>query len=250
MTLTVLGSGTMMPTRERFPSSYLVTSGEARLLLDCGFLTIARLLEYGISLHDITAVCLTHFHTDHFGHVFPLVHARWVDDRIAGRAHRTLPILGPGTLQERWTKLKSVFWPEPEEAYPVELREGPLRDRLGPFDVESFPVTHVSWFPSVGYRIEADGGTLVYTGDIGSAHPFADLVARVRGADVLIIEAGAERSVSTHFTLENIFALQEAVQVRTIFVTHLREERVPTLTARLAGRSDIRIATDGLTVDI
>lgn len=72
MRLTILGSGTMMPTQRRYPAAYLVEEGDAKLLLDCGHLTIARLIERGIDPHSITTVGITHFHTDHFSHLLPL----------------------------------------------------------------------------------------------------------------------------------------------------------------------------------
>ena len=115
LSLTILGSGTMMPTVSRHPAGYLLEVNEKKILIDCGHTTIARLVEMGVDLHSIGAIFVSHFHTDHFADAFPLMHARWVDDLSKPEKERQqepLLIIGPKTLEERWEKLKEVFWPE------------------------------------------------------------------------------------------------------------------------------------------
>ena len=62
MKLTVLGSGTMMLKKDKFPSSFLLEEGDIKLLLDCGFGAIARLSEMDMDLRQINAVFISHFH--------------------------------------------------------------------------------------------------------------------------------------------------------------------------------------------
>lgn len=248
--LTILGSGTMMPTENRYPAAYLLDAGSARVLLDCGFCAVARLVERNIALRDIEAVCVSHFHTDHFGDLLPLVHALWVDNRVTKRTSAPLTVLGPPTIRERWKKLREVFWPEPEESFPVQFIEGPTTKDVGPMTIEAFDVTHVPWFPSEGFRISADGKTLVYTGDIGSAHPMDDLVNRARGADLLLIEAGALAPAPNHLTIEQVVKLGEAAGVKRVVATHIRDRNLPAIRAATKGRTDIIIAEDGMVFDV
>jgi ribonuclease BN (tRNA processing enzyme) len=75
MQLTILGSGTAIPSGERFPAGYLLASGGARVMVDCGPGTLRRLAQAGCSLAQLDAVLLTHFHTDHCADLAALLFA-------------------------------------------------------------------------------------------------------------------------------------------------------------------------------
>jgi ribonuclease BN (tRNA processing enzyme) len=246
MKLTILGSGTMMPVKKRYPAAYMLDAGSTRLLLDCGSCTLARLVEHNIAFREIEMVGITHFHTDHFSNLLPLVHALWVDSVATKRQPQPLTIMGPKSIEERWQKLREVYWPEPEETYPVAFFEGPAQKSVGTVTVESFDVKHVQWFSSIGFRITAEGKTLVYTGDIGSDHPWDDLVSRVRGAQTLLIEAGATKPASNHFTIEQILKLKDESGVAKVIITHVREQNLPVLRSKIGSRKDVVIAEDGM----
>jgi len=250
MRLTILGSGGMMPTKNRYPAAYLVEEGDTKLLLDCGHLTIARLIERDFSLHDITAIGISHFHTDHWSNLLPLVHARWVDDVLLKKEHKRLIILGPVTLEERFNKMREVMWPEPNEAYPVEFVEGISNRKVGSLMLETFPVRHVPWFPSVGYKVTDGKKSLVYTGDLGSNQEkrFED---DIRGADWLLIEGGAVQPSQTHFTAEQAAHLAQRCGIKRVVLTHVRVDRVALVQAVVAKYPDIlTLAEDGMTVEL
>jgi len=250
MKLTILGSGTMVPTKKRYPSSYLLDAGSSRMLLDCGPLTLARLVEHAVPFREIEAVCITHFHTDHFAGLFPLVHALWVDNKVTKRQDIPLTVMGPKTTEERWKKLREVFWPEPSESFPLHVREAPVQETVGSLSIESFAVKHAPWFLSVGYRIRSGGKMLVYTGDIGSDHPMEDLVERVKGADLLLIEAGGTKPSPNHFTIEQILKLQDEAGVKRVIATHIREQNLPLIQSKISGRKNVTIAEDGMVVEL
>lgn len=250
MRLTILGSGTMVPTQRRYPAAYLMEEGDTKLLLDCGHLTIARLIERGVNLHDITAVGVTHFHTDHFSHLLPLVHARWVDDMVQQKEHRPLTVFGPATLEERFKKLREVMWPEPTESYAVSFVEDTISRKVGGLALRTFPIQHVPWFPSVGFKIVTRDKSLVYTGDLNSEQgsQFED---DIRDADLLLIEAGAMRPSKTHFTAEQAVQLAQRCGIRRVVLTHIHEDRVAQVQAIVAQHPALlTLAEDGITIDL
>ena len=250
MRLTILGSGTMMPTQRRYPAAYLVEEGDTKLLLDCGHLTIARLIEHGIDLHSITAVGITHFHTDHFSHLLPLVHARWVDDMVQQKQHRPLTVFGPATLEERFKKLREVMWPEPTESYAVSFVEGAVSHKVDNLALMTFTIQHVSWFPSVGFKVIAGGKSLVYTGDLNSEQG-VQFEEDIRGVDVLLIEAGAVRPSKTHFTAEQAVQLAQRGGVKRVMLTHVREDRVAQIQPLITQYPDLlTLAEDGMAIDL
>ncbi|NCP44771.1 MAG: MBL fold metallo-hydrolase [Sphingomonadales bacterium] len=66
LTVTVLGSGTPIPSRTQAGSAILVQAGERNLLFDCGRGCTTRLAEYDPSLvPQVEHLFLTHLHSDH-----------------------------------------------------------------------------------------------------------------------------------------------------------------------------------------
>lgn len=223
MKLTILGSGILFPTKERFPSSFLLEEGNVKILLDCGHEAIARLVELGFDVRDIDAIFISHFHADHIGDAFNLVWSRFVGDLYEGKErHKPLIFFGPKTLRERFYKWREIFWLEPGEEYPLEFHEGEFEYALGDINLKTFPVKHVPWFESVGVRINVKGKIIVYPGDIGSSHDFDDLVSRVQDADLLLIEAVADRPSPNHFMLEQAVELSKKANVKKTVIVHIK----------------------------
>lgn len=251
--ITILGSGTMMPTSTRHPAGYLLEFNGKRILIDCGHTTIARLIDSGIDLHSINTLFISHFHTDHFSDAFPFMHARWVDDLskpAKDRQGEPLLIIGPKTLEERWNKLKEVFWPEPKENYGIKFLEGARELEIDGLKIEIFDVVHVSWFPSVGIKITYNGKTFVYTGDIGSNHAIADLMEMVKNVDVLLIECGTMKPSASHFTIEQVMDLVDTARVKKAFVTHIPVQNESLIQEKIGSRKDIVIAQDNMKINL
>lgn len=252
MRLTILGSGTMLPTRRRLPSAFLLEEDKKKVLLDCGHGALARLAELEIDPREIDAVFISHFHTDHMGDAFNLVHARWLGDTYEDKKHKPLVFFGPKTLQERFKKWREIFWPEPKEKYPLEFHEGEFEYKLGNIGIQTFPVKHVPWFDSVGARVNVNEKILVYPGDIGSSHNFEYLIKRTQDADLFLIEAGYENPTPNHFTFEQIEELVRKANIKQVLITHIKhtikeQERVKRF---VQDRTSFRIAEDKMVLEI
>ncbi|MBF0159444.1 MAG: ribonuclease Z, partial [Magnetococcales bacterium] len=96
MRLTILGSGTGVPSLQRNAPGYLLQPRRGRhFLIDCGSATLRQLEQVGVPYHRLDAVLITHTHADHIGDLMALIHAlRYfpIDGRL-----RTQPLylLGP-----------------------------------------------------------------------------------------------------------------------------------------------------------
>ena len=90
--ITLLGTGNPRPTLERFGPAILVEAGQEKILIDAGRGSTIRLFECGSArlLSGITAVLLTHLHSDH---VVGLPDV-WLTGWIFGRTS-ALEIYGP-----------------------------------------------------------------------------------------------------------------------------------------------------------
>lgn len=63
--LIVLGTASQVPTRHRNHNGYLLRWDREGLLFDPGEGTQRQMLLAGVSAHDLTRLCVTHFHGDH-----------------------------------------------------------------------------------------------------------------------------------------------------------------------------------------
>ena len=98
MNITVLGSGTCVPSLNRSACSVLVTVNDTHLLLDCGPGTMRRLLEAGKTIFDISMILLSHFHPDHSAELIPFLFATKYPD--GGRRKKPLTVAGGYTMND------------------------------------------------------------------------------------------------------------------------------------------------------
>jgi ribonuclease Z len=63
--LVVLGTASQVPTRHRNHNGYVLRWDTETLLFDPGEGTQRQMLLAGVTAHDLTRICVTHFHGDH-----------------------------------------------------------------------------------------------------------------------------------------------------------------------------------------
>lgn len=224
--ITILGSGTMPPTKERNPAGFLVKIGKNFILLDAGHGTMRRLTDYGYNIQDIDVVFISHFHTDHFGDAFNLIHSRWVDDTYNYRPNKGITVIGPNGLKKRFKLWRKIYWIEPQEHYPVNFFEGPRKKQYQGINIEIFPVKHVRWFKSVGIIIKHKGKKIVYTGDIGSDHNFKKITKVCQNADLLITEVSYKHQTPNHYTIGQVRDLADQANIKRVLVVHIRPQHL------------------------
>lgn len=64
-TVTITGSGTPIMRPGQAGAGVLVSSDDVLIRVDVGRGTSMRLTDLGVALSDLTAVCVTHHHSDH-----------------------------------------------------------------------------------------------------------------------------------------------------------------------------------------
>ena len=198
MELTILGASAAAPNPGDASSGYLVTSGAAALLIDCGSGVVSRLREQ-IDVHALTAVVISHLHSDHTLDLVALRYALKYAPRPAGDDGDSAPIplhLPPGGL-DFLARLAAVFavgseapedfWGEvfvPREYGPY--LDGPEPLLIGPLALRFAPMAH--YIPVWAIRIadERSGRVLTYSADTGPQGGLAEFAA---GSDLLLCEA-------------------------------------------------------------
>ena len=202
--VTLLGTGTPIPRPDRFGPSILVEAGGQKLLFDCGRGVPIRLAQLHVPMGQLTAVFLTHLHSDHVVGLPDLWLTGWLANPQFG--HRTQPmrLYGPRGTAAMVSALRAAFAadlrirqadeklaPEGAEIAATEIDEGVVRDSGG-VRVTAFTVDHGDDIkPAFGYRIEYRGRVVVLSGD---TRPSENLVRHARGADLLVHEVAMGRA--------------------------------------------------------
>ena len=69
ISVTILGSGTCVPSLKRSSCAVLIEIGETRLLFDSGPGTMHRLLGVGVEIFDIDVIFYSHFSSGSHGRI-------------------------------------------------------------------------------------------------------------------------------------------------------------------------------------
>jgi phosphoribosyl 1,2-cyclic phosphodiesterase len=228
ITVTSLASGSS-------GNALLIQCASGALLVDCGVpqRTIERQLRYvGLAPAQLTAILLTHEHGDHACSAGPLAR-RWRVPVVCNGPTRAA--LG-GQLSD------------------VEVLEWQREGTIGPFSATSFPILHDAAAP-VGYLIRVERCAIGVAIDLGSWNE--DVVAGLRPADLLVVEANHDRErlmaspypwsirhriMSDHGHLDNVQAGALLARVaadgrpRHVWLAHLSEQtNSPEIAVRMVG---------------
>lgn len=219
MRVTVLGSGTAIPSADQFPASVLIEGGTENVLVDVGPGVVRRLAATPISVAHVTTVLLTHYHPDHTAGLVEFLFALRSPD-FAGRP--PLRILGGAGLHRLLSAIRAA-WPKWLEAdgYELEVREiepGPLP--LAGIDGLAVAVDHKP--ESLAYRLQevATGASVCVSGDADTRR---GLVEAADDVDVFICEApfAAGQAHRRHLDARTAGELAQAAGARTLCLTHL-----------------------------
>lgn len=225
VTVTILGSGTIVPSLRRNPCSFLLETTGRKLLFDIGPGTMKRLLEAGTAIGEIDLVLLSHFHPDHSGELASFLFATKYPETCRRRTPFTLA--GARGLQGFFEGLKGA-WGDwivlPEELFSLKEMETDRPDAFarGELVIRSRPVAHTQH--SIGYRVEMpDGTSLAYSGDTDLCDNLLDLA---RGADLFLCECSLPdgMKVAGHLTPSEAGAVAAKAGVKRLVLTHFYPE--------------------------
>lgn len=173
---------------------------DVKLQFDAGRATTLRLTEAGVALPSLTAVFLTHHHSDHLVGLSDLAMSRWLEQ--PPDAATPLPVVAPdgeaATIAEHlldvWrtemtmradhtgrlsgAAMNVQRFPSPETPQVVFT--------VGEVRVSAVQVRHEPVVPAVAYRVDAPDGSVVVSGDTAICSALEDIAG---GASVLVQEA-------------------------------------------------------------
>jgi len=186
MEITILGSGTGVPSLKRGSPGLIIKIGNEFLLFDSGPGTLNRLLEVKIDYLKLDYIFYSHFHPDHVSELVPFLFACKYNHTPR---EKKLKLVGPKGLENFYFSLLKIYgeWITPS-TFSVEITE--LDDSsfaTKQWTVLSRPVNHTD--PCVGYRIETTEKSVpksvVYSGDTDYCKEIVELA---KNSDLFISE--------------------------------------------------------------
>lgn len=241
--ITLLGTGSPLPDPNRAGPSTLVRAGGLTFLFDAGRGVGLRLAAAAQPWSMLTAVLLTHLHSDHITDLNDAVTGRWV----TSLAPNPLPVTGPVGTQRVVDAILAMLGPDISYriAHHDDMTQGPevsvqesdgglvFEDLAADVRITAAATDHRPVEPTLGYRIEHGGKAVVIGGD---GVPCAGLDELCAGADAyvqtvlredLVRAFPVQRFLDTidyHSTLEQAAATAQRNGVGTLVLTH----QVPT----------------------
>ena len=238
MQVVILGSGSPIPAPDRAGPSTLVRTSVGDLLFDAGRGVLLRAAGALSGALAFRSVFLTHLHSDHTTDLNDLITTRWAMSFVpapltvigpvgtAGLVASTEAMLGLD-MGYRLAHHDDLDWRPDTVA--VDVTEGVVFEE-GDVRVLAAPTDHAPVHPTVGYRVEDGGRSVVIAGDTVPCEGLDRLAA---GADVLVhtvvrrdqIEAlGLPRLIDVldyHSAVPDAAATAERAGVGTLVLTHM-----------------------------
>ena len=203
------GAGGPLPAPKASGPCVVVAAGSQLFVVDAGTDGVRNLIRMGMQPGSISAVFLTHFHSDHIDGLGELATLRWVNDANTS----PLPVYGATGVENIVTgfnmayQLDTVYrnahhgdsvaplsgagmqansFDKPEEGASLVIVETP------DLKVETFAVDHSPVDPAVGYKFTYKGRTTLITGDTVKSDT---IIQHSKGIDLLVHEALAPNLV-------------------------------------------------------
>ena len=207
--------------------------------MDCGRGVLQRAAAIGLGANGLSALLLTHLHSDHIADLGDLLITRWVTTFAPDPV--PLPIIGPpGTAAVVEATLKAfgpdisyriahhddLNAPPPVEVH--EYTEGAVWDRDG-VSIRVAPTDHRPVAPTIGFRIEADGVSAVLAGDTVPCESLDELAAHadalvhtvIRKELIALLPAQRIKDICDyHSSVQEVAATARRAGVGTLVLTH------------------------------
>lgn len=243
----MVGCAGSFPGPDSPASCYLLEHDDTRILLDLGNGSLGALQKY-IDIYQVDAVLISHLHVDHFIDLCSYYVA--LKYRPGGPADPVV-VYGPTDTGRR---IVDAYGMRNGESVAAEfnVRDHEPNYRVGPFTISTARMVHP--VEAYGFRVEAGGQTIVYSGDTGPTDRLVDLA---HDADLALFEASfLENSANPsdlHLTSRQAADLAKRAGVGELVLTHLVPWHDPAESLRQAtGHFDgpIRLAEPGLRIDL
>jgi ribonuclease BN (tRNA processing enzyme) len=216
MEVITLGTGCALPHPERSAPSHAVKIDETLILLDCGSGTLQRLVQAGEDPFKVSWILLSHLHPDHNTDLVAFLFARRCPDIPKCE---DLIIVGPKGFLKFFSYLQKAYgeWIASEK-YNLGITEVETKDWI--FKNIHFYSQYVPHIPnSLCYKIEANGKSIIYSGDTDYCE---EIITLAHKAELALLECSFpnEKKVRGHLTPELAAKIASKAKVKRLCLVH------------------------------
>lgn len=251
MKITLLGTGTSLPDKDRVQSGILVESNGEPFLFDVGSGVLYRLNQTGIRITDLEHVFISHFHIDHCSDFLTLCQSMWLSGY-----DKTLSLYAPPSMREWSRGVHDIAFSYLREKILLEKRILDEEDTiyLENLTITTAPTTH-STIESRAFRFEQDGKSVVFTADTA---PCKEVIDLARDVDLLIHECNwldGNHPKGVHTSPSELTTIVEKCQPKRVVLVHVdpsvvknQDEVISTVGRR--SNSEIIMSEDLMVLDL
>lgn len=245
-TVTLTGTGVPHAAPGRAGAGVLVRYNDISLQFDAGRATVLRMIEAGVSPTHLTALFVTHYHSDHVIDVPDVVLTRWVQQHVQNTG--PLTIVTPRGSALRYVERMMDAFDHDIHVRQEHTNAQDLRMNIVPFDatfaeqlvwtsdggevtVHAVAVHHEPVLDAVAYKVTTPDGSVVISGD---TRVCAEVFELAKDADVLVHESCRTQAMAVGIkgtAFENIFdyhsdsvvlgEFAERYGIKHLLLTHL-----------------------------
>ncbi len=245
MKLTILGSGTHIPAKNRSNPAYLLDIDGETILLDCGSGTLRQIAKANRSEWEIDKIFLSHLHIDHTQDLIPLFFT-YKNQHNINISKKIIPIFAHLQFSEMLTNLEKIYekWIKSENRQYIHFPLQANQTLHKKFKIETFAANHTE--NSLIYKFtNAQNRTFVYSGDTA---PTEELIRASYRADLLLLECTLrdDSKIEGHLRPKDVKSIISAAKPSKTIITHINPENDDgTLLKRIdCMESEIIIAED------
>lgn len=216
MKITLVGTGTGIPSSLRNSPCILAEMGKRKALFDSGPGSLKNILPFNTSYLDLDSLFYTHLHLDHISDLSVMLFSAKIPPAIR---EKPLTVYGPNGLKKYYEGLKDLYKETIlTDAYRLHLEEIENKEiELEGFRISTMTLEHHGG--GMGYRITTpENKVAVYSGDTGYCKEIVELS---RDADLLVLECSSpgKFKMKGHLTPSTAGRVaQEANAKRLVFV--------------------------------
>lgn len=264
-----VGTGAPPLDLDRVSPCTIVQHKDTLFPVDLGYGAVRRMFDMGIIHSDIHNVLITHMHSDHTLDYGMFLMGGWHQGR------RKLHTVGPKGIKEMYQNYINMY--DEDIRYRRGLgnsMDGLLSNvtfeevsggetfTLDGVTISTLHVPHTAY--TVAYKFEADGKTIVVSGDMTYHEPFIHFA---KGADIAVMDANMaasnvpmhkdpeflKRILKSHASMEQVGQMAEAAGIKTVVLTHFTPElyegeAVKEMAANYSG--EIIMAYDTMAIEV
>jgi ribonuclease Z len=244
------GAGSPLPDERRGGPCTAVVAGGRMFVFDAGSSAARTIVRMRLSVGQVEALFLTHYHSDHIDGVGELLLQRWVQRN----SDAPLPVYGPEGLEQVLQGFSQAYAQDSgwrvahhgekvappagfgAQARPFDMPASGRKVLVSEPDLEivAFAVEHAPVSTAVGYRIRYKDRTVVISGDTRRS---AAVEREARGVDVLLHEALSPTMLGI---FEQRFAMAKRDTLAKVFHDILSYHTTPEEAAGIAQSAGVR----------